>query len=330
MKVLLVRFEGKRKKKRFPNLALMKLSTWHKARSDQAGLHVKNPDRVYISVIFKQNLPQAQGVVAYYPRAECFIGGPGLDQPNRLSDIAGIPLGIDDVMPDYSLFGYDFSMGFTMRGCFRNCPWCIVPRLEGPVRAGTPIENFHHPDHRKIILLDNNFFAGPSWRPTLKYIQDQGLKVNFSQGLDIRLMNEEMAGLLADTKCYSWSFHTPMIYFAWDQVGIEAQVRKGIEMLLEAGIHHRKLTFYVLTGFDSTHAEDLHRVMALKEYDVDPYIMVYNDRKDDEFLEKLERWVSGRFHRSVPDFSTYKYLSPSQKVEAKNILEEIKHVKRRS
>ena len=64
-------------------------------------------------------------------------------------------------------------------------------------------------------------------------------------------------------------------------------------------------------------------MMALKGYDVEPYIMVYNDRKDDPFLHHLERWVNGRLHRSVPDFSTYKYLSPSQRVEAKKILEGI-------
>ena len=324
MRVLLVRIDGK-----MPNLALMKLSAWHRALGDQVGIYVRKPHRVYISVIFKQNLAQAQGITGFYPLADCYIGGPGTDNPNTLGDILGHPE-IDDIMPDYSLFNCSFSMGFTMRGCFRKCPWCIVPRLEGLVRKGTPIRRFHHPDHKEIVLLDNNFFAGPSWRPTLKYIQDHGLKVNFSQGLDIRLMNEEMAGLLADTKCYSWSFHTPMIYCAWDSPGIEAQVRKGIDLLLEAGIHHRRLTFYVLTGFNTTHTEDLYRVMALKEYDVDPYIMVYNDRKDDSFLHELERWVNGRFHRSVPDFSTYKYLSPSQKVEAKKILEEIKHVKRRS
>ncbi|KKN44929.1 hypothetical protein LCGC14_0688070 [marine sediment metagenome] len=314
MRVLLVKIDGK-----MPNLALMKLSAWHKALGDQVGLHIQSPDRVYISVIFKQNYPQAQGVVNFYPLADCFLGGPGLDEPNTLGAILG-HLEIDDVMPDYGLFGCDFSMGFSMRGCFRNCPWCIVPRLEGAVRVGTPIEKFHHPDHKKIVLLDNNFFAGPNWRPTLKYIQDQGLKVNFNQGLDIRLMNEEMAGLLADTKCYSWSFGTAMLYFAWDRMDIEAQVRKGIEMLLEAGIHHRRLTVYVLTGFNTTHTEDLYRVMALKEYDIEPYIMVYNDRKDDQFLHHLERWVNGRLHRSVPDFGTYRYLSPSQRVEAKKIL----------
>ena len=240
MRVLLVKIDGK-----MPNLALMKLSAHHKMQGDHVGLHIKDPQRVYISVIFKQNYPQAQGVKAFYPEADCFIGGPGLDKPNTLHssqttrmgwDITlSLPFDIDDVMPDYDLFGCDFSMGFTMRGCFRNCPWCIVPRLEGAVRVGTPIKKFHHPDHKKIVLLDNNFFAGPNWRPTLKYIQDHGLKVNFNQGLDIRLMNEEMAGLLADTKCYSWSFGTAMLYFAWDRMDIEAQVRKGIEMLLEAG-----------------------------------------------------------------------------------------------
>ena len=314
MRVLLVRIDGK-----MPNLALMKLSAWHKARGDEVGLHVKNPDIVYISVIFKRNYPQAQGVVNWYPTADCFLGGPGLDVPNTLGGIVG-DHEIDDIMPDYSLFDCDFSMGFTMRGCFRKCPWCIVPRLEGSVRVGTPIENFHHPGHKKIILLDNNFFAGPTWKHTLDYIHENELKVNFSQGLDIRLMNEEMAGLLADTKCYSWSFHSPMIYFAWDRPDIEAQVRKGIEMLLHAGIHRRKLTFYVLTGFDTTHTEDLYRVMALKEYDVDPYIMIYNDRKDDPFLHHLERWINGRFHRTIPDFSTYKFLSQTQRNEAKEIL----------
>ena len=111
MRVLLVRIDG-----RMPNLALMKLSAWHKALGDQVGLHIQSPDTVYISVIFKQNYPQAQGVVNFYPLADCFLGGPGLDEPNTLGAIIG-RLEIDDVMPDYSLFNCDFSMGFTMRGC---------------------------------------------------------------------------------------------------------------------------------------------------------------------------------------------------------------------
>ena len=75
-----------------------------------------------------------------------------------------------------------------------------MPKKEGAIRDYQPVSQFHDPRHKKVVLLDNNFFASPKWRENLAYINDNGLKVNFTQGLDLRIMTDEMAGQLASIK----------------------------------------------------------------------------------------------------------------------------------
>lgn len=306
MKVLLIHFDGK-----MPNLALMVASAHHKAQGDEVGFHVSDPNLVYVSCIFEKNLPQAWGLPKFYPDANVLIGGPALGKPNEL------PFDTD-IMPDYGLYGIDFSMGFTSRGCIRSCPWCVVPRLEGDIREGTPIEIFHNPDHKKIILLDNNLLASPTWMRTLEYLIEKRLKVNFSQGLDIRLVDEEKAELLSGIPAYGWTFKTPMYHFAWDLPELEDDVRRGVELLKGAGIRGRRLMFYVLTGFNTSHEQDLYRVKKLLELGVDPYVMVYNDRRDDRFIQHLERWVNGRIYKKCR-FDEYSRLSRGLRQEVKDI-----------
>ncbi len=307
MRVLLVQLDGK-----MPNLALMVTSAHHKTQGDDVGFHVPDPDLIYVSCIFEKNLPQAQGLHTFYPDAKVLIGGPALGKPNEL------PFDTD-IMPDYGLYGISYSMGFTSRGCTRSCPWCLVPVIEGNIREGTPIEKFHHPNHRKVVLFDNNLLASPTWRDTLEYIIEKRLKVNFSQGLDIRLVDEEKAEMLSRIQAYVWTFKTPMYHFAWDLPEIEDDVRRGIELLKDAGISERRLTFYVLTGFNTSHKQDLHRVNTLLDLGVDPYVMIYNDRKDDPFLRHLGRWV-WRHRYKVCSFENYSRLTRGLRQEVVDIL----------
>ena len=134
-----------------PNLALMKLSAYHKAKGDEVGFNIEDPEKVYASIIFKKNRYKADGLRFYYPDAEIDVGGSGYDLYKRIPEEAEL------LCPDYSLYeGMDFDLGFTSRGCDRGCYFCIVTRKEGPYRRAQHPSEFHDPSHKKVMLLDNN------------------------------------------------------------------------------------------------------------------------------------------------------------------------------
>lgn len=285
MKILLIQFDGK-----MPNLVLMKLSAWHKLKRDITGFKIANPDKVYISSIFDWNKPIVQGIPKLF---DCVVelGGSGVNIKKKLPDE------IEHIMPDYELYGIDYSMGFTSRGCPNNCPFCIVPVKEGAIREHSPIEEFLHPDHKKVILLDNNFLASPKWKEKIQYLIDRKLKVNFNQGNDIRLINEENAQLLSEVNFYNWKFSYKQLHFAWDFPQIEKKVEKGIHILNDAGIKSYRLMFYVLCGFNTSFEQDMYRFKKLREWGVDPFIIIYNN-KNDPLLHHFARWVNKRVYKS--------------------------------
>jgi len=265
MKVGLIQLDGK-----MPNLALMKLSAWHRARGDSVvilDLSGHKFDRTYASKVF--------------------VGGSGYDLR------AELPPEIEAVVPDYDLFHTDYSIGFTSRGCIRDCGFCIVREKEGLIREA----NMDWIRHGKVIVLDNNFLASEKWREKLQYFIQNDLKVCFNQGLDIRLVNYENASLLARVRYYDLNFRRRRLYFSFDFPNIEDQVRSGILTLTASGIKPQHLMFYVLVGYDTTFEQDLHRVQFLIRYGILPYVMRYNSRRDDRRLNAFARWVNGRYYR---------------------------------
>lgn len=112
-----------------PNLALMKISAYHKAIGDIVGFDVEDPDKVYCSIIFKKNRHMADGLRFLYPNADIDIGGSGYDLKKTLPDC------IESMTPDYTIYPDNKSYyGFTSRGCIRHCPFCIVHDKEGGFR----------------------------------------------------------------------------------------------------------------------------------------------------------------------------------------------------
>lgn len=288
MKVLLVQMDGK-----MPNLALMKLSRMHRLRGDKVGFHIGEPDRVYVSCIFKKNLSQALGVAKMYPGVETMFGGPAFEVPNHL------PVEAEHLMPDYNLYPeMDFSLGYTQRGCPNNCPFCVVPKMEGAFREYASISEFQNDAFNNLVLYDNNFLASKLWREKLSYVESQGLKVCFNQGLDARLVDEERARWLVDAPSYNLSFENRTYYFAWDLMENSEAVIRGLQMMVDVGAKPRSLMCYVLVGFNTTHQEDLYRFTKLREMRIDPFIMVYNNRRDDPWIRHLGRWVNRRVYKS--------------------------------
>ncbi len=259
MKVLLMDLDVIKQRRPFPNLALMKLSAYHKAKGDEVYLNfpLRQPDITYASCVFTWN---AKGRTTVPNGA--IVGGSGIDLK------AELPPEVEHIMPDYSLYpNINFSMGFTSRGCIRKCKWCIVNEKEGGIRLVARIYEFWNRQHRKIVLLDNNLLAAPNWRQTMEDLIAEGLEVDFNQGLDIRLLNEESISYLKRVKAKE-------LRFAFDHIGYEKAVREGIELLLANGVGSRKLRFYFLYSF----ADDdmcVERVKILASYNVEVYPMLY-------------------------------------------------------
>ena len=295
MRVCLIQLDGP-----IMNLALGKIASYHISKGDVVGLGLDEPDRVYRSAIFSETANAFRGQRTLH---DC----PTIDGGYAFNDCQ-LPRRIEYLRPAYSVWGVDYSLGYTSRGCIRKCAFCVVPRMEGEIHNNQPIEAFHDPGHKRLILLDNNFFASPNWRSNIQYIQDNGLRVNFNQGLDARIMTPEVASIIADLKYYDWKFRNRAVHFAWDQPEEEARVCFGLKMLLDAGVNPEHIFVYVLVGFNSTFEEDLYRCNTLiYELGVHPYVMRYDGARGDRRLNALARWANrpaNHRHHSFEDYLT--------------------------
>jgi len=332
MKVLLVHVDGK-----FPNLALMKLSSYHKSERDQVLLlrlrevfwkgftkgflksdvkpETLKVDKAYISCVYEKNRTRAFEVKNMLESmdVDVEVGGVGVDLKAKLPD------DVEFVMPDYDLYKTDYSLGYTTRGCFRSCPWCVVWKAEGNIREHQNLEDFLHPRHRKIMLLDNNILGDPSYEDTFIKLIKHGLKVCFTQGLDIRLADSNVAKLLTHIDSRDSKFERPRVYFSFDVPEMADKVEKGIHTLVKHGISPEHLFFYMLVGFNVKKEDytweyflenDYRRFEILRKYKCRPFIMVYNNRKDIPLLIHFRRYVYLEYYHSM-DFKKYlKHRSP--------------------
>lgn len=263
---------------KIPNLALMKLSAWHKAKGDEVLLDfpLMPVNQTYASCLYQKNKNKIP--------IDAIGGGVGVDPKISL-----IPE-IESMKPDYSLYpNIDFSLGYTYRHCPRRCSWCVVWKMGvNKDKEHHSIWEFHDPKFKKIMLLDNNLFASPNWKQTFEEIWDANLKTDITQGLDIRLLNEEKAEALAKTKFVG------QIHFAFDEPEYEVVVRRGVSLLKKAKINLNKITFYVLCGFNTTSRQDIDRVRILRELNVCAFVMKHRNHwkelHDFAFLANTPRY----------------------------------------
>lgn len=270
-----------------PNLALMKISAYHKSVGDNVGFNIVDPDLIYCSIIFKKNRHLADGLRFLYPNSKIDVGGPGYDLNKKLPDY------IEEMTPDYTLYpDNDRYLGFSSRGCIRSCPFCIVRRKEGkfrllyddPIKALSSIMG--NTKYKKIELMDNNILADKKWFMSLTdEIIKLNLKVDFNQGLDIRLMDADIAKRLTELKPIN------VFKFAFDNIGYKDHVVKGIDILKNAGLDVRhKCLFYVYVDNDNCFDDAVNRCRILKELNTTPYIMLNQDVKHTIRLKNLKRW----------------------------------------
>ncbi len=275
MKIGLIDVDSK-----LPNIALMKISAYHKAKGDKVGWHnplFDKPDKAYASKIFTFT-PDYE----YWPECEIINGGSGYDLTIKL------PNEIDMANPDYSIYPKcSYSIQIFSRGCIRNCPFCIVRQKEGYMHPVEPMEL--NPKGTHIEVLDNNFFANPEWRPAAELLLKWGQPVNF-HGVDIRILTEEHAHYLNKIKQHK------QIHIAWDNPkdDLMSYLKK-----ITTWIKPYKLMCYVLVGYWSTPEEDLWRVEVLRDLKIAPFVMPFN--KHDEYQRSFARWVNHKaIFKTVP------------------------------
>lgn len=283
MRIWLVDYDGKKE-----NLALMRLSAYHKALGDSVMLKhgdawpelFDTPDRVYISCLFRWNRDAALRLYdAWADIAE--IGGTGVDIALRL------PPEVEQCEPDYALYGCDNAIGFISRGCIRRCPWCVVPEKEGKLhRVATAAEIVGN--RQEAVFLDNNFLALPDYQRDLEWLAEQQTVIDFNQGLDARLVTEETARLLARCK---WAFGPR---FAIDSMGQAEASQRTIELLDKAGLPASRISFYVLIGFAGLES-DVSRLLLVHEWGANAFPMGYKDLETGE--EPARGWNRAMYRK---------------------------------
>ena len=260
------------------NVAMMKVSQYHKSKGDTVEIYnaLENYDKIYAFSIF-------DFTDKAYITKDMICGGTGFDITKKL------PKEIEGCDYDWTIYPEcDYSIQWFSKGCIRNCPWCIVRRKEGYIHPVAP-KNLN-PKGTHIKVMDNNFFANPQWREAIEQLKEWNQPVDF-QGVDIRILDKEMCQALNSLK------HYKQIHIAWDNPKDEIEPK-----LLELIKHIKayKIMCYVLIGFNSTEAEDIHRVQVIDKLGMDPFVMPYN--KIDKYQKMFARWVN---HRAI--FKTVKW-----------------------
>ena len=249
------------------NLALMKVSAYHKANGDKVILNTplqSGIDLSYGSWLFSQQY------------STDFVGGPAIDPSKILCPE------VESMRPDYDLFQTDYSLGFTWRYCPRKCEFCVVPK-QPKVKHHDSIWSFHDNRFSKICLLNNNTFSDPKWLETFEEIWEAKLTVHDENGYDLRLLDEQKAETLKKTK------FDGRIHFAWDFIEDEATIVRGLELVKKFKL---RAACYVLIGFpdyrpiDDT---DIYRCQKIWDHGVDIYPMPFNG--GNKQLRQFKRFI---------------------------------------
>lgn len=280
----------------FPNLALMKISAWHKAKGDAVEWwnRLYRYDRAYQSKVFDSTYTPDN---EYCIQADEVVqGGSGYGLDNKLPDE------IEHSMPDYGLYGIaDTAYGFLTRGCPRGCPFCIVAEKEGRKSVKVADVSEWWRGQKNIKLLDPNILASKDHISLLGQLVETKAKVDITQGADCRMLTEENIHALNQVS-------VKMIHFAWDLMEQSDKVLEGLRLYAERGEiqDSRRRRVYVLCNFDTTMEENLYRIYKLREMQYDPYVMIYDKPHAPREIRHLQRWVNNKIiWRTCEKFEDY-------------------------
>lgn len=308
MKIGLLDLDGTK----FPSLPLMKISSWHKAMGDTVewyepfkALAEGEYDKVYIAKVFSFTPDYEYPLYA----KEVVRGGSGyaisLVNGKEIYDKAKdepLPSEIEHTYPDYGLYEItDTAYGFLTRGCPRGCDFCHVKAKEGLKSYKVADLNEFWKGQKNISLCDPNLLACKDRLELLQQLIDSKAWVDFNQGVDIRLMTADVLKLIKQLKL-------KRIHFAYDRWQDKDIIEPRLKAFREnVNYDRRKVSCFVLTNFDTTIEQDLHRIYFLRELQIQPYVMVYDKEHSPRIYHDLQRWCNSPFvFWCTPTFEDYK------------------------
>ena len=295
----------------FPNLALMKISAYHKAKGDEVEwcVPIKYYDIVYTSKVFGDEYSTMDATI---PQADKIISGgtgfaisivDGKEVYEKTKD-GNLPYEIEHTYPDYGLYPEltkDTAFGFLTRGCPNNCPSCIVWQKEGrESKKVADLTEFWN-GQKHIKLLDANLLACREHLDLLKQLVDSGASVDFTQGLDARFINENNLKLLQQIKIKT-------VHFAFDFMRFEKHIVSGLKLAKEyLQLDDRKSVVYMLTNYDTTIKEDIYRLKRIQELGYMPDVRIYRKAAlpKRHILRDLQRWCNNRMLYRSCNFFDY-------------------------
>jgi len=264
-KILLVDIDS-----RIPNLALHKLKTYHELQGDTIAWTNRRDmfqeldiDKVYVSCVFTENKAKAEEWEGL-----AMIGGSGYSLEAELDQA------VEQTLPHINL-------GFTTRGCIRQCDFCIVPEKEGGIRiVGDLLDLWDGCSERKVTVLDNNILALPEhFKMICQQARDNKLFVDFNQGLDHRLLTPELVAEMVSIRHREYRF-------SYDRVFYEGTVIRALKLLKKHGL---RSFWYILVGYDTAFEEDMYRLELLRSWGQTVFVQRYIKTRGNLLLS---RWAN--------------------------------------
>lgn len=296
----------------FPNLVLMKISAWHKAKGDRVEWYEPmfsgHFDKVYLSKVFSFtpdfDYPIDADEVERGGTGYCISLVNGKEVFDKMKN-KSLPYEVEHIYPDYSLYPEltkDTAYGFLTRGCPRGCDFCIVEKKEGRCSVKVADLSEFWNGQKKIVLCDPNILACRDWKGLLQQLIDSGSEVDFNQGLDIRMMTEAKIEMLRQIKIKE-------IHFAWDRYEDKDRVLPKLELFAKkyAKKMQHKAIVYTIVNFSTTIEQDLDRIYTLRDMGYWPYVMIYDKEHSKQIYRDMARWCNNRFiFASCKRFEDYK------------------------
>ena len=305
MKIGLIDVDGHN----FPNLALMRISAYHKAHGDDVEWWLGDLwhyDIVYMSKIFSSIYSpdidepmNADKVVKGGTGYAITLGEDGKEHFDKSKD-KNLPEEMERMFPDYSIYPqFKFAVSMTSRGCPRGCAFCHVAAKEGRCSVKVADVKDFWSGQKEIKVLDPNITACREKRDLMGQYADTNAWIDFTQGIDIRMVNAEDIADLNRMKIKA-------VHFAWDNP--TDKLEEKFKMFTEQFRikDHRRKVVYCLTNFNSTMEQNLYRIYTLRDLGYDPYVMIYNKPSAPYEVRLLQRWCNNKIiFNTEPDFSKY-------------------------
>lgn len=305
MKIGLIDVDGHN----FPNLALMRISAYHKAKGDDVEWwwsDLIHYDIVYMSKIFSdaysRDVPEPMNAdrIIKGGTGYCISLVDGKEVFDKSKNTA-LPSEIEQCFPDYSIYPqFDFAVSMISRGCPRGCLFCHVAAKEGRCSVKVADVSDFWNGQKEIVSLDPNITACKEKRELFRQYRETGAKVDFSQGLDIRLLDDADIDDLNGMRLKN-------VHFAWDDAKEDLTEKfKNYAKKAKHKPHGEYGAVYVLTNYNSTIEEDLYRIYTLRDLGYAPDVRIYNKPNAPREIRLLQRWCNNRIiFNSVRNFRNY-------------------------